>query len=441
MKVRIILISLLIAASCGMAHGIPRRAVSLRVLQSTLKSGGSEQAMRMCGITKISGYIVDPGTHDIILFGEVDKSLPALNFDDFVVALRNAWYVYGQTRGNTRYYSAPGCSIDPIPNTLRELAGASNKISQATTPEERATAIQTWKAIGHKPQNVRVMGVPFDSRFARVMVDADFYMKRLANGTVSLQINGFQSMTEMLLGQARLAMASGESVDTGQTMNRFWFCPGDTTFSGEDGVVALRTCPVKLLTEEQFLSTSGVEGYGRPNPTAQRFADGFTLHYKEISAARPIYHELQGLFRLAAIARLMKDERAAETSGFDMRYLLYNRPVAVTPVSRAVTGLADFQELTDDRRVGEEIHTSFYWHMTCGGVSMDIRPRRVATKPKRALTQASTQTANPKATGNPKRTHTLRASSPAPRPTGVKRAVLNARKSGNALYWDVPEVD
>jgi hypothetical protein len=42
----------------------------------------------------------------------------------------------------------------------------------------------------------------------------------------------------------------------------------------------LRTCRVKLLTEEEFLTSCGqVQGLGRPSPLAQQFAEGFTLHY------------------------------------------------------------------------------------------------------------------------------------------------------------------
>lgn len=170
----------------GPSGCVTNRAVSLNVLESVVKSGASKEALRLCGITRVSGYVVDKQGRDIILFGKVDPSYPTLHLEDFIVALRNVRLAYARKRGHTYYYSPPGCSIDPNPQVLRELQAIGDRVSQTADPEERHRLLQEWEVAGRQPQSVRVLGVPFYTRFAKVMVDADYYMKRLVNGSVDL---------------------------------------------------------------------------------------------------------------------------------------------------------------------------------------------------------------------------------------------------------------
>jgi len=108
--------------SAASAHCAQGRAISLRVLEQTLKAGSSQQAFKLCGITRLSGFVVDPDSKDIILVGKVDPSYPPLWADDLVVALRYANMVYARRRGNVRYYTPPGCSIDPNPAVIQQFA-------------------------------------------------------------------------------------------------------------------------------------------------------------------------------------------------------------------------------------------------------------------------------------------------------------------------------
>jgi len=231
-----------------------RRAVSLRVLQSVLQAGNFQQAQRLCGITRATGYILDRKGRDVILVGEVDSTSSPLYLDDFVVALRNARLMYVQRKGRAYYYAPPGCSIDPNPRVLRQLREVNRKYPNIPTdPEQKQQFLDEWNAIGKQPQKVRVMGVPFDTRFAKVMVDADYYMKRLVDGSVALNIDGFESLTDITINMARQDIENGRASSVPvHSLNRFWFCPGETTFTEEDGVVMLQSCPVRLLTEEEF---------------------------------------------------------------------------------------------------------------------------------------------------------------------------------------------
>jgi hypothetical protein len=415
-----------VLSSSGFCYAATNRAVSLRVLESVAKSGRSRDAQTLCGITKMSGYITDKRTHDIILFGEVDPTYPALHLDDFVVAMRSVNMAYAQKKGRTYYYSPPGCSIDPNPKVLRRLQQIGNEMTGSPSPEERQQRLDDWKAVAASPQTVRVMGVPFDTRFAKVMVDADYYMKRLVNGSVNLGIPGFMGLMDMDIGLARKSMKTGKMPPPASSMSRFWFCPGETAFEEDDGVVTLKSCRVKLLTEQEFLTVNGaIAGAGRPDPLAKQFADGFTVYYDRIAAARPIYKELQGLFRFVALAKLLREGNEFAAVGADLGYLRSRYRINVSPVSRAVQGLTRSAELNEDRETPDGKAVMRQTFLCCGGVSMDVRPRRIKTARYVSKVRA-------KGSAKAKVTAVRRTSK-------VKHEVLTARKSPNALYWDFPK--
>jgi hypothetical protein len=416
----------------------PTRAVSLAAISAAMRSGQmTAQAAQLCGITRVAGYVVDEKSHDVVLVGKVDPSAPALHLDDFVVALRSVWMVYSHVSGRTRYYSDPGCSIDPDPRVLAQLRDLN---SQGANDYE--TAARQWRAVGSQPQKVRVMGVPFDSHFAKVMVDADYYMKRLVNGSVALGISGFESLNDKHMNIRRAKARSGAPDDGRSSISRFWFSPGDVTYEDREGLTALTSCPVRLLTEEEFLNSQGsVSGMGRPDPQAAEFARSFSQYYSQIASLRPIYKELQGLFALVGIARLMNEDHCDAVSPDAFRYLLKAYRVATVPVSRAVNGLTDVRKVDEVVDTQQGRSTLTLTQSSCGGVSMSVRPRRVGpAAPKRI----ATATADTRRSGRPgKASATGKVSKPSktvsvPRQSGLKHAVLSSRKSPGALSWDVP---
>ena len=407
------------------------RAVSLTALEARLKSGRSADVARLCGVTRISGYITDSSAHDIVLIGEVEPDRPALYLDDLAVAFRNSRLMYAQRKGRTIYYTAPGCSIDPDPSVMRDLDKLSRTAPDSPDREERRLWFDKWQAVGSRPQSVRVLGVPFDSHFAKVMVDADYYMKRLTDGSVVLDIEGFESLMEMRMRTARdkLFAAQSPSIST-QSLNRFWFCPSESTFTEEEGVVLLRTCGVKLLTEEEFLTAGGLlSGKGRPDPLARHFADDFAAKYDEIALRRPIYRDLADLFRLVAVAKLLDDKRLASV-GVKLPYLMGRYQVKTTSVSRGVIGLTNLKEIEERKETSDGTVTMYLRFTSCGGVNMDLHPKRVRP-PETSIAKNAPRTSG-----------TSAGKSVSAKPQSkVKKAVLSARKSKDALYWDYTTKD
>lgn len=390
------------------------RAVSLKVLQERVKpcvAKGKcpENILELCGLKKICGFVIDEKNRDLVLVGKVDATSPPLYLEDFVIALRNGWWKYAPLRGNTYYYSAPGCSIDPNPETIQRLQRVGSRVLSGSG--EMENTLQKWHTICGESQTVRVLGIPFDTNFAKITVDADYYMKRLVNGSVSLGIEGFESLTDMTLYKAREDVIQGRPISTPLScLNRFWFFPGENRYVEDKGVVLIKRCQVKLLTEEEFLTKTGkVAGSGRANPLALTFSEKFTAKYKQISQTKPIYTELESLFRFVALAKVMRHKDAPSEAGVNFDYLLNRYPVRRTHVNRTLPGLSHVKGFEHRRDFPGGYQIARLSLPSCGGVSIDIRISKANfVRDKRGeLSQ-------------------------------LREVVLKARPSPDALSWDFP---
>ena len=196
------------------------------------------EAVRYPGaIERIVGFVLAPGGGDVLLAG-VPARRPEnrLELDDLVVGLRAVW------QGG----EVPGVSLDPSPDAP---GGA---------------------------QYPRVIGVPESSRFARVMLDADYAMKRIISGAQPIGVPGYTSLLRL-----RAAAAGGQAM-----RDRFWFFPvplraGDLQVS-QGARTVLFNAGVQVLTEGQRLAAQGFTGTGAADPTASRAAELFTAALDEL---------------------------------------------------------------------------------------------------------------------------------------------------------------
>jgi len=343
------------------------------------------------------------------LVGRVDDSSPPLYLEDFVIAFRNVWWKYAPLKGNTFYYSAPGCSIDPNPETIQRLQQVGSRILSSSGGMEKS--FQKWHTICGEHQKVRVLAIPFDSHFAKITVDTDYYMKRLVSGSVSLGVEGFESLIDVTLNKAKENVIQGRPISIPlSSLNRFWFFPGENRYVEDKGVVLIRRCQVKLLTEEEFRTKKGeVAGNGQANPLAQKFSEYFTRKYSQIAKKRQIYAELEGLFRFVALAKVMKYQDAPAEAGLNLNYLLNRYPIRRTHVNRTLPGLSHVKGFEHRRDFPGGYQIAQLFLPSCGGVSIDIRIS--------------------KANFVRDKTGRLRE---------LRQAVLKARSSSDALYWNFP---
>lgn len=354
------------------------RAVSLKIFQQKLKEclnvGSLPNSLyHLCGLKEISGYVVDKANRDVLLIGKVDRSSPPLYLDDFVVALRIAFGKYG---GQT-----PGCSIDHDAGVLRQLDNIRRRLAARILPAEREQLIKQWETVCASSQRVSVSGVPFYTRFAQVMVRADYELKRVADGSDELNLAFFSSVSDIILSEAASNMRKGRYYPVPAVFNRFWFAPGENSYTETHNAVFLSHCEVKLRTAEQYLNSKGKAAHRLyVNSYARQFAEDFSNFYPDIAAQRPIFRELQNLYRFVALAHIIKYKAPHKRVGLNLDYLLERYPVSKESVQKYLPGRPFFKKAVKKLRTSRGSRSYELKLPCCGGISMDFNVRRFFKK-------------------------------------------------------------
>ncbi|MBC8354101.1 MAG: DUF1598 domain-containing protein [Planctomycetes bacterium] len=294
------------------------RMVSLRGLEAACEDALKnnlgqlpDEVKFLAGLQRIQYVFVYPEENDIVLAGPgegwrvaedatvvgITTGRPVLHLDDFLVAMRT---VHEARRGGI------SVSIDPTAEgnrNLQELFASRQGRPLNPTPQfER----DVKRAFG--PQKVTLTGVPETSHFARVLVAADYRMKRLAMNLEKSPVRGLGSYLNMIKG-SRVA---------GDVNPRWWMaCNYDPMAASDDKLAwELRGPGVKVMTEDEFVTEDGnVAGTGRTSAAAKRWADNMTDKYEELSAADPVFGELRNLMDMCVVSALIEKERLCEVAG------------------------------------------------------------------------------------------------------------------------------
>ena len=318
------------------------RMVSLGALEKALaelvvnRKPIPEEVSFLAGIQRVEYVFALPDKSDIILAGPAESwrvddrgvaigvttGLPVVRLDDLLEAFRTA-EIAATGRGIS-------CSIDP---TEEGLARLQTLLKNRNLQFSRRTTDLMQKAVG--ANQITVTGVAGDSHFARVMVAADYLMKRLAMGLEDAPVAAMPSYMNLVAKQgARSA---------GTASPRWWLAVNySPLLRTEDGLSwQLRGPGVKAMTENGFVDSTGtlVES-GRADRQAQRWADTMTAKYEELSRAEPVFGELRNCMDLAVVAAIVTHydlvkhvgaELPLLTKGKDVRGPRYHNPQTVEP--------------------------------------------------------------------------------------------------------------
>jgi hypothetical protein len=311
-------------------QAVALRKVSLRGLEEALaKQIAAGQpltdAMRyLAGLQQIQFVLVYPEQHDIVLVGpgegwRVDargnlvgatSGRPVMLLDDLLVAMRTA---------RQAAQGGISCSIDPTPEGLQRLRTHVSKLHTIGNPQTTVAGI--CDTLG--PQKITLQNIPGSTNFARVMVAADYRMKRLAMGFEPAPVHGLPNYMQML---------SGSKTGMSNMLPRWWLAPQyQPVLKSADGLAwELRGAGVKAMAEEDFLTANGSrEHTGKANPMAQRWADQMTARYEELSRAEPIFGQLRNCMELAIVAALLTKERLPERAGCELPVIMDSGRVEV----------------------------------------------------------------------------------------------------------------
>jgi len=358
------------------------KALSLSALQKQMKSCRetgkiSKEVIELGGINDIRGFLIDDKNKDIIIIGNGKKGFPPIYTEDFIVAIRNVYLKYAKKKKNTIYYSNPGCSIDPNPKSTKKLIKVSEKLPKAKTHREKQKIFKKWEQICDHPQNVRVLGIPFNSNFAKVLVKADYDLKNIVNGNDLLNISEIKSLSEMNFSIMKKALENEEDIPVSFSQNRFWFCSGENTYLEESGLIVINNCKTILLTENEYSSNKGASD----DNLAKHFANSISNNFNKLSNNRMIYKDLNNLYHLVTLAKIFKDYNS---ENFNIQnffsYFLNDYKETGIPVNKKLPGKSAFREFEKTFKKENGTLTRQIWMPSCGGVDINIKPVKQNSK-------------------------------------------------------------
>jgi len=300
------------------------RKVSLRGLQRLLQEhirAGKPlpvEAELLAGLQRVEYVFLVPERNDIVLAGPAEpwqwddrghivgreSRRPVLRLDDLLVALRGA---------DDALETAIYCSIEPTKEGIERLRRLTRRRGLAMN----ARTIKAMEAaLG--PQRVRLAGIPAESRFARILLAADFMMKRLAMHLEASPVKELSSYMQRV--------QESKQRPSRNMMPRWWLEPAYEPITHSPAGLVWRLPPVqvKALTEENFLDTQqGITAAaGEKNPLAESWAADFTRHYGSLSRELPVFAELENCMDLAVVAALVAQYRLLERSDCELKLLL-----------------------------------------------------------------------------------------------------------------------
>jgi hypothetical protein len=282
----------------------PSTALSLASLQKHLREERKSKSATLPGINRVTGFVVEGS--DVILHGWQDQAIPPIELEVLVIALRNAFAVGNEYKGD------PGCSIDPIP--------------------------------GEDPfrvQKVRVIGVPKDCVMAARHVRLDYELKRAGAGIP-------EPDGKILPSAFELADSDGPCVASGDRevsmAHRYWFypiTPERPRFTRDGQTVSiLRPVGVQVLTEQEFMNGRGERtGATTADPGAQKFSGAVTALLA--SDKVPRYSQMVHDFRAIELARLM---HFCGVQPIDLSFLINEFELARVEVPSLVGGVRRVEE-------------------------------------------------------------------------------------------------
>lgn len=318
------------------------RAVSLKQIEAAIAQHRERleqlppEIEYLAGLQRVRYIFVYPERNDIVIAGpaegwKIDRlgnvvgrttGRPVVKLDDLIIALRT---------GESSRVDPITCSIDPTEEGVRRLEQYFARKRTIGNPQQTMQEVE--QALG--PQEIRITGIAPTSHFARVMVAADFRMKRIAMALEEAPIAGLPSFMQMASAGRR----------SRNMMPRWWLAPNYKPIArtAEGLAWELRGPGVKCLTEDNFISQSGdAERAGTSNPTAEKWAALMTEKYTELADHDSSFGELRNAMDLAVVGALIAKEGLLQSAGLEIPRLMHEEAITEFPVPRQTSSKASF---------------------------------------------------------------------------------------------------
>jgi hypothetical protein len=337
------------ALNPDVARKSPLRKISLtrleREVAARLAAGQrlTDEMRYLAGLTRLQYVFYYPETQDVVIAGPAEgwaadlsgrvvsasSGRPVLELEDLIVALR-CYPPQGEKA------KVIGCSIDPTQEGLQRMQEfLAQAYANATPNDEQAIVDGLRSSLGM--QKVSVFGVPANTHFGTVLVEADYRMKLIGIGLERPPVKLASYVDKAQPRQmARNALA------------RWYFVPDYQCVRVSDDRLAMEMVGdgVKLIGESEMVaSNGGRQVSGHVDKASEQFTSGFTKKYAELAEKSPIFAQLRDLIDMSVAAAFIQQQdyygRAGwqlEVFGSEQKFPVQTHP-APTQVETVVTSV------------------------------------------------------------------------------------------------------
>lgn len=309
-----------------MARFSKLRKVSLpRLERALIKNNGvlTEEMKYLAGLLRVRYVFLYPESGDIVLAGPAEgwvqdpagrvvgitTGRPAIQLQDVVTALR-AFPPQGEG------VDLISCSIDPTQEGLARMQEFLRSMGRTFPPGQEAQVARYMvdglrKSLGL--HEIKVTGVPAETHFAHVLVEADYRMKLIGIG-----------LERPPLRMASFVDRAASSAVAPNQLFRWYFVPDYQCLRVTEDGTALELVGegVKLVGEDELVTAGGErKSASSANAASRAFTTSFTRHYPELAAKVPVYAELRNVIDLAIVAAYIKQQDFYSQANWTMEFL------------------------------------------------------------------------------------------------------------------------
>ena len=289
-----------------------RRTISLKKLDAQVKHivdqyGILPDSIRYFGgLTSIDYIIAVPEENDLLLVGPAEgwrtdaagnvvgtqSGLPILMFEDFLTALRT-WNPSNSPQTVTS-------AFEPTPDTQAKLARVHRQFTSINANNADAYSAALEEAYGDVP--IAMTGISESSRFARILVAADFKMKRIAFGLEPSQTRNIPSYVSLV------------SANRPGVSPQFWLTAEYSATTHDSRKLTWRLGDVKVRASSR--APGGIDR------AAMTWCRSVEENYEALAKANPVFGELRNNMKLALAAALIHQENLLRRGNCTLTILL-----------------------------------------------------------------------------------------------------------------------
>jgi len=330
---------------------VARRTLSLKKLDAEVKRIVEQYAVLpdsiryLGGLTSIDYILAVPEENDLLLVGPAEgwktdtagnvvgahSGLPILALEDFLTALRT-WNQPNVSR-------TVSAAFEPAAETQTRLVRVHRQFPSIQAANADAYAAALEEAYGDVP--IIISGVSASSRFARILVAADFKMKRIAFGLEPPPARNISSYIS-------LVPANRPGVSP-----QFWLTPEYAATTHDSRKLTWQLGETKVRATPR--TTGGIDR------AALTWCRNWEQNYDALAKAHPVFGELRNNMKLALAAALIHQENLLQRANCRLTILLDETNLKL--LDHPVPKMVEYRSV--------QSRNGFLTIVACGGVEIN----------------------------------------------------------------------